>query len=277
MPQTQPITQPTHQVQDPKQALPLLYRQLTVANKEQHVALRIADDPDYRFASQADALPILVSELSAALRHYPLAFLETGPDSTPLLVAITGMANGRNLFVDEHGQWLIGAYVPAYARRYPWFAVQGPDQAEPLLAMDDTATQLSREKGTPLFDEQGQPTERLQQVMAFEREYIALAQRTQAMVQALAQAQVLEPAQLTLSTQGDEPRQLNGLMVVSEARLQQLTPEALATLHAADALGMAYAQLLSMGNFVHLPISPETAQANASQNGRKARAQKSKS
>lgn len=254
---TMPQTQPTPQVQDPTQALPLLYRQLTVVNKEQHAALRIADDPDYGFAAQADALPLLVSELSAALRHYPLAFLETGPDSAPLLVAITGLANGRNLFVDAQGQWLSGVYVPAYARRYPWFAVQVPGQAEPLLAMDDTATQLSREQGTPLFDEQGQATERLQQVMAFEREYIAAAQRTQAMALALQQAQVLEAGQFTLTAQGGEPRQLNGLLVVSEARLQQLTPEALATLHAADALGMAYAQLLSMGNFVHLPLGTQ--------------------
>jgi hypothetical protein len=272
------MTQPQTDAQalSPAQALPMLYRQLVVVNYEQHAALRMADTPDYSFAAQADALPLVVSELSAALRHYPLAFLETGPDSTPLLVAITGLANGCNLFVDDQGQWLSGAYVPAYVRRYPWFAVQVSTQGDPLLAMDDTATQLSREQGAPLFDEQGQPSARLQQVMAFEREYIAAAQRTQAMVQALAHAQVLEPAQLTLSAQGGEARQLNGLLLVSEARLQQLTAESLATLHSADALGLAYAQLLSMGNFVHLPLAVEASMTTVLKNPAKSRSPKSK-
>jgi hypothetical protein len=276
MTQPQPPAQSPTQAPSPAQALPLLYSQLVAVNSEQHAGLRIAETPDYRFAAQADALPLLVSELSAALRHYPLAFLKTGPDSAPLLVAITGLANGRNLFVDDQGQWLNGAYVPAYVRRYPWFAVQVPTQADPLLAMDDTATQLSREQGTHLFDEQGQPAERLQQVMAFEREYIALATRTQAMVQALAQAQVLEPAQLTLSAQGGEARQLNGLLVVSEVRLQQLTAEGLASLHSADALGLAYAQLLSMGNFVHLPLVAEPGTPTVLKEPAKSRSPKSK-
>jgi hypothetical protein len=272
------MTQPQTDAQalSPAQTLPMLYRQLVAINSAQHAGLRMADTLDYRFSAQADALPLLVSELGAALRHYPLAFLETGPDRTPLLVAITGLANGRNLFVDDQGQWLSGAYVPAYVRRYPWFAVQVPTQGDPLLAMDDTATQLSREQGTPLFDEQGQPSARLQQVMAFEREYIAVAQRTQAMVQALAHAQVLEPAQLTLSAQGGEARQLNGLLVVSEVRLQQLTAESLVTLHSADALGLAYAQLLSMGNFVHLPRAVETSMPTVLKNPAKSRSPKSK-
>lgn len=264
------------QAPSPTQALPLLYRQLVAVNSEQHAGLRMAETPDYHFAAQADALPLLVSELGAALRHYPLAFLETGPDSAPLLVAITGLANGRNLFVDKRGRWLSSAYVPAYVRRYPWFAMQVPGQVDPLLAMDDTATQLSREHGTPLFDEQGQPSARLQQVMAFEREYIALAQRTQAMALALQQAQVLEPGEFTLSAQGGEARKLNGLLVVSETRLQQLPPEALAALHRADALGLAYAQLLSMGNFVHLPLAAETVTPTVVKNPAKSRSQKSK-
>jgi len=270
------LPQTPTQAPNPAQALPLLYRQLVAVNYEQHAALRMADKPDYSFAAQADALPLLVSELSAALRHYPLAFLETGPGSAPLLVAITGLANGHNLFIDDQGQWLSSAYVPAYVRRYPWFAVQVPSQSDPLLAMDDTATQLSLEQGTPLFDEQGQPSARLQQVMAFEREYITAAQRTQAMALALRQAQVLEPGQFTLTAQGGEPRQLNGLLVVSEARLQQLPPEALATLHSADAMGLAYAQLLSMGNFVHLPLGTEANKATVKKVTKKSSPPKSK-
>jgi hypothetical protein len=274
--QPHPATQALNHAASPAQALPLLYRQLVAVNSEQHAALHIADTPDYRFAAQADALPLLVTELGAALRHYPLAFLETGPDSALALVAITGLANGHNLFVDDQGQWLSDAYVPAYVRRYPWFAVHVPNQADPLLAMDDTATQLSREQGTPLFDEQGQPSARLQQVMAFEHEYIAVAQRTQAMALALQQAGVLEAGQFTLTAQGGEPRQLNGLLVVSEARLQQLPADALATLHSADALGLAYAQLLSMGNFVHLPPGPQANKAVTAKAAKKSSPQKSK-
>jgi hypothetical protein len=270
-------TQPTipDQLQGTAQPMPLLYRHLVAVNNVTHAALCINETPDYRVAAQVDALPLLASELGQALRHYPLAFLDTGPDSAPLLVAITGLANGHNLFVDAQGRWLSGAYVPAYVRRYPWFAVQVHTQGDLLLAMDDTATQLNQEQGTSLFDEQGQPSALLQQVMAFEREYRFWGLRTQAMVLALQQAQVLEPGQFTLTAHGGESRQLNGLLVVSETRLQQLTPETLLTLHSADALGLAYAQLMSMGNFVHLPVAVETVAPTVANPPRKSRLSKS--
>jgi hypothetical protein len=66
------------------------------------------------------------------------------------------------------------------------------------------------------------------------------------------------------------------LLVVSETRLQQLPPEALAALHRADALGLAYAQLLSMGNFVHLPLAAETVTPTVVKNPAKSRSPKSK-
>jgi hypothetical protein len=69
---------------------------------------------------------------------------------------------------------------------------------------------------------------------------------------------------------------LNGLLVVSKTRPQQLSPESLAAPHSADALGLAYVQLLSMGNFVHLPPTAGAVKSTAIKNPGKSRSLKSK-
>lgn len=57
---------------------------------------------------------------------------------------------------------------------------------------------------------------------------------------------------------------------------QLVTPEALAALYGADALGLAYAQLLSMGNFVHLPLGTQAGKATTAKATRKSSPPKSK-
>jgi hypothetical protein len=63
------------------------------------------------------------------------------------------------------------------------------------------------------------------------------------------QAEVLEDASFSIRQgQSDKPLNVQGFMVVNEPKLKALKMGQVDALHRADALGLAYAQLLSMGN-----------------------------
>jgi hypothetical protein len=93
--------------------------------------------------------------------------------------------------------------------------------------------------------------------MAFQGEYRQLAQRTHTMVQALKDAGVLEEGSLQLQANaGGEPQKIGGFLVVSEAKLKALSADALKKLMDADALGLAYAQMFSMGSLGNVFAQP---------------------
>ena len=254
--------------------MPLFYRQIEPFEVERHGTLRfLPSPPDYRFAAGATVIPLLISELAPAIRHYPLVFLPATGDSGesgPTLAAVVGLGNGRNLFIDTEGQWRSDTYIPAYVRRYPFHAMRVETQSDPILAID--ASYPGAEKGDPLMDGEGKPSSFMESMLTLTREYLATAEVTDGMVRALYQAGVMEEGEITLHAVTGQSHRLNGFLQVNEGKLRALGLDALVALQQADALGLAYAQLLSMVNFAHLPLPgiAETAGKSGRTKSRKA-------
>jgi hypothetical protein len=250
---------------------PLLFNQLVAFDTDKHRQLRLPQErKSFAFAAQATLLPITFAEVAPALRHYPLVFVAEG--SSVALVALTGLGgdkSGGNRFVDVNGEWRAGAYIPAYVRGYPFISVQVSEQAEPVLALDPQAADFKAPGGQPLLLADGAPSEQLKGIMAFQGEYRQLAQRTHTMVQALKDAGVLEEGSLQLqATAGGEPQKIGGFLVVSEAKLKALSADALKKLMDADALGLAYAQMFSMGSLGNLFAQPASAPQTTAQDAK---------
>ena len=240
---------------------PLFFRDLVAFDTEQHRTLRLpAERKNFAFAAPANLLPLTFAEVGQALRHYPVVFIAEGDKLG--LVALTGLGNSGNRFVDANGEWRAGAYIPAYVRGYPFIAIRPGDKVEPVLAFDPQAADFMQTGGQLLINADGTPAEQLKGIMAFHAEYRQLAERTLAMTHALKEAGVLEEGSLQLqANQGGEAQRIGGFLVVSEAKLKALPAEALKKLMDADALGLAYAQLLSMVSLGNLFAAPAT-QAN---------------
>jgi len=234
-------------------ALPLFYHQPVPFNTTEHGKLRFSEiAPEFSFAANANVIPLLVTEVAQAARHYPLVFMPGEGASPPVLVAVVGLGDGINRFVGADGQWRANTYIPAYVRRYPFLPMKVDGQNEPILAIDTQSDWVSQQVGEAFVADDGKPTQRLQGVMQFQLEYLQQAEITSAMCAALQSSGVLEPRSLTWQEPGVEPRQIGGFFGVEEARLKALSAEGVVALHQADALGLAYAQLLSMSNLPFL-------------------------
>ena len=68
----------------------------------------------FGFAANTNMVPVNMQEFSRVAISYPIVFTESAPASA---IAILGLRQGQNLFVDDAGAWDGGVYVPAYVRR----------------------------------------------------------------------------------------------------------------------------------------------------------------
>lgn len=231
--------------------LPLFYRQPRVLQPGLHGRLGLKADPGHAHAMEANAVPLLASEMSAACRHLPIVFSD---EAQPQPLAVLGLRERQNLFVDGHGRWLAGAYVPAYVRRHPFIFLEDAGRDTLTLCIDEAAPQLVADgTGQPLFDEAGQPTAVTRNALAFCRDYQAHHRLTRAFVDALVAADLLveHRAEVTLAA-GGAPLALQGFKVVDEARFKALPDAVFLHWREQGWLPLVYSQLLSAGSWAGL-------------------------
>jgi SapC len=235
-------------------SLPLFYQSLEPFEGAKHGDLALPKKPiDFLFAANTNVIPVLVDEVALALHHFALLFVKEKNASTPTLVALVGKGDGKNQFVDAKGQWRLGSYIPAWVRRYPFMLVPGQND-NGMLAFDAKAAMLQpgpdKEK---LLEADGKPTKAMQQVIEFQKRFLAGALKTEKVVKSLFEANVLEESGLTVPVaDGDKPVKIQGFMVVNEQKLNNLKADELEKLHRDNALGLAYAQLFSMNSLRNL-------------------------
>lgn len=229
-------------------ALPPLYRTLEGLTAERHGRLRMRDT-GFGFAAGASAIPLAAEEFVVAARNLPIVFSAQAPH---MPVVVTGLAAGTNLFVDAGGAWKLGAYIPAYLRRYPFFLLRTAEQSEELaLCLDPTAPQISETQGEPLFTEEGKPAPQLERAFAFTRSVEEAMLRTRAMSQRLAELGLLKPAVVQFDQHG-KPMRIDGFFAVDRPALAALPAEQLAELRDRGWLEVIYAHLLSIGGLPEL-------------------------
>jgi hypothetical protein len=257
---------------------PLFFNDLVAFDTDTHRTLALpAQRKGFAFAAGAPMLPLTYAEVGQALHIYPIAFIPDG--ETLALVALSGLpieGAKRNLFIDAWGEWRPNTYIPAYVRGYPFIALRPSEAAEPILAFDPQALDFKADGGQPLITADGQPSEQLKGIMAFQAEYRQLAERTTVMTKALKEAGVLEEGNLQLQTPDNkEAQKIGGFLIVSEQKLKALPTDVLKKLMDADALGLAYAQLFSMGSLPNLfatqgaSPNPEPAKPKARRSSKK--------
>lgn len=232
---------------------------MTALDREKHRGLRFAPAKGFAFAAEEMACPVVVGEAALVARDIPIVFSKA--DHMPL--AVLGLKPGHNAYVDmkgrAKGKWL-GRYVPAHFRRYPFMLARQEKAPEKdgkqlfTVMADLAAPHFAASKGTPLFDEQGQPTEVLQQaqktLMNLQQQFV----RTQYCAKQIADAGLLVERGLAAKTAEGKALALEGLMMVDTKKLAELPGEKLAELRKSGALTLVYAHLMSLSNLNEAPL-----------------------
>jgi len=224
----------------------LFYEQATAVSSERHRNWSV-ERAGYAFSRNTNSVPLTTVEFARAARVYPVVFAGAGGGKLP--VAILGLKDRENLFIADDGDWT-AAYIPAFVRRYPFvFATRDEGKTFTVCIDEGFAGCNQEQRGERLFDEHGERTPYLEQVLAFLQEYQLQFQRTQAFCAKLVELGLLEPMQANIALKSGTQLALTGFEVVSRERLKALSADTLKELLANDELELLFTHLASLEGF----------------------------
>ena len=227
----------------------LFYERPVPLNRTQHKDLRLKGIPSLRFAAGVHSVPLTGVEFPAAARDLPILFAgssmeEAGP------MALLGLRQNENLFVDGDGQWAANTYIPAFVRRYPFVLAEKPADQEGddfTVFLDEAYEGFGSDEGERLFQEDGTDSEMLKNAVNFLGEFQQHVGRTQWFMEQLRKHDLLEPRNIRLEKDG-KAINLNGLYVVNEEKLRKLDAKTSHEFLTEGVFGWIYAHLLSLAN-----------------------------
>lgn len=229
----------------PANPLPLFYNDLQPLSSNVHADWKARRVDSAPFLAGAHAVPLTVDEFGPASRFYPIV-LASGENPIPL--ALMGLNEGVNVFVDADGKLVSEAYVPAYVRRYPFLLAKlRPDNDDLSLCFDSTSEAIGAfEEGDALFED-GKPSTTTQDILGFCEQFEQAGQRTANFVNQMREYKLLMDGEVSIQPEGaTQPFIYRGFQMVSEDRLRELRGDQARKLIQSGALALVYAHLFSL-------------------------------
>ena len=224
----------------------LFYRQPELLNHQSHgsLGLRVPERP-FEFARKSRALPITLSEIASAQKHFPVVFSDL---ENPVPLAVVGTRDDVNLFIDEDGNWEREVYIPAYIRCYP-FALAARSNDEFAVVIDRAAESVSSDPEQPFFGDDKKVTPQVQALIDFVGRYDAETKRSVQFGQRLKELGLLAGQQVTRKTQSGEELPVASYVAVDSEKLDALDDTVVKELFNEGYLAGIFAHLFSLENW----------------------------
>ncbi len=222
--------------------MPLFYKKPTPLDAKVHANLALKKDFGLGFTKGVNAVPVNLIELPQICHFYPIAF---SPDETGTPVAIMGLRDNENLFLQPNGEWEPDTYIPAYIRRYPFIfsEMPGNDQLSLCIDYDDSTIEDGGEQ--KFFDAEGKPTTLASNALEFCKSYHAAAQHTIEFGKALAKSGLLVDRQAEIGIGAGKRINFSGFRIVDEKKLAELDDKTFLEWRKKGWLPFIYAHLFS--------------------------------
>jgi hypothetical protein len=228
----------------PQSVLPLFFNDLAPLSSNEHADWKARSLDTAPFLSKQHAVPVTVDEFAMAHRFYPIIF-SVGDNPVPL--ALMGLNEGVNTYIDDDGKLMGEPYVPAYVRRYPFLLAKLRDDSDELsLCFDPSADAIGKfDEGEALF-ENGEPAEATKAILAFCEQFEQAGQRTTAFMKELVDSGLLMDGEVSIQTDAPEPFIYRGFMMVDENKLRDLRGDQLRKMNQSGMLPLIYSHLFSL-------------------------------
>ncbi len=223
-------------------AMPLFYTNPVPLDSRKHVKMGLKKDFGLGFTSHVNAVPVNMIEMPQICHFYPIAF---SPDQNATPVALIGLRDDENLFVDGKGNWQPNTYVPAYIRRYPFIFSEMPGSEQLTLCVDLRDDILGESHEQKLFDDEAKPTQLAQNALEFCKSYHAAAQQTVAFSKALSESGLLVERHAEINTGDGRKINFSGFRIIDEQKLADLDDQQFLEWRKKGWLPFLYAHLFS--------------------------------
>lgn len=210
-------------------------------DKNKHKDLNVKLNNDFSHAKDTHLAAASLREYAQIASCMPIIFIKDPKSDTTHSVAMLGIEQGVNLFMQE-GKWT-GHVVPLNVQRYP-FDVR-PDGDKLGVFIDENSDLIDKE-GEPLFVDDA-PSPFLENRQKLLSELANSEMATREFVKKINDLGLFDSIVIRAQYANGEQRNINGMQTISEKRLQALDAETVAELHKTGYLGAIYAVLMSLG------------------------------
>lgn len=225
---------------------PLFFTDVVALTSKLHAKTSFKPAENYLFAAQTNSIPLAVSEFEQAASSYPIVF--AGTDT----IAVTGFTAGKNVFVDEAGQWDMRSYIPAYVRKYPFLFHESEDSDTFTLCIEKSCI-ANDDSGTPFFEEE-KPTLLIDQSLEFCSNFQAAWKQTTEFVSTLVDLDLLIERRADLQSPDGENSSLSGFKVIEKDKFNALSNAKINKLPRAfvSAINSHFVSMSRWQNILHL-------------------------
>ena len=223
-----------------------------ILNPNQHSKLKIKTGVDASFDDVRNVIAVVAGELPQLVLDYPVFFTKNPDADSYELIAVTGFTDKENLFI-ENGQ-LRSSYVPLDMRRQPFQAcfVNGDQSAaqenDVKIGINVESNRISESEGVALFNEDGSPTDAINEISELLGALVRGLQATQSFIAALQEQELIESVTLNIKNPDGSDKQLEGLYAINKQKLAELNGETAAQFHEKGYLQAAHAMIHSVGH-----------------------------
>ncbi len=200
-------------------SLPLFYKNPSPLDARAHSDLSLKKNFGLSFASEINAVPVNLIEMPQICHYFPIAF---SPDESATPVAILGLRDNENLFINSKGEWLENAYIPAYIRRYPFIFAELPESDQLSLCVDMDDKIIEKNGDQPFFDKDGKASLLSQNALEFCKSYHAAAQQTQDFSKLLLEQDLLIDRAAEINLGNGQKIQFAGFKILNEEKFNKL-------------------------------------------------------
>jgi SapC len=209
---------------------------VVIVNSEEHRHLRVQAEPAARYGDDKRFVPVIVSEFSLAVVHYPIVLSKDADTGGFYCGVMLGFDHGENLFLDEGRN----VYRPLNLQRGPFYT------AGSELAIDLDHPRVGAADGQPLFDAQGAPLPYLDSIIELMRELQPGLERTKIFVDTLTKLKLIAPLAIDVSFDDGTTREVVGLYTIDQEALRALPDATVLELFRRGYLQLIYLMIASL-------------------------------
>ncbi|MBQ4833293.1 SapC family protein [Pseudoalteromonas sp. MMG010] len=216
-------------------------QQVQPLHNEKHADIKIKNGINVEFMKTQHLVPVVAHEFARIANEFPMSFVKNNETGKFQAVAMFGLEPGENLFVED-GKWT-AAFAPMASTRYPLGLVKHPEGDQYGIVIDEASPLVNKEEGQALF-ENGEETAYLQRRKESLVSFIEYSHVTDAFTQFLADKDLLIAQTLTVDIQG-EKKDINGIYLIDEKKLNELSDDVFLELRKRGYLAPIYSFLTS--------------------------------
>ena len=231
----------------PQPNLPLFYNDLMPLNTRDHGKFKTKTLDAAPWLAKQHAIPLTVDEFVQAQRDFPIVF---SSGDNPLPLALMGLNEGVNTFVDDEGKVNDPIYLPAYIRRYPFLLAKLKDDSDDLsLCFDPTTESIGEfEEGEALFTDGGETTDTTKNILDFCEKFEEAGLRTKSFIDQLKENKLLMDGEISIerTEHPGKPYVYRGFQMINQEKLRDVPAETLATWNQNGMIALIYGHLFSL-------------------------------